>query len=69
MPYGDALFKEGFGNFGNELQKRETGVDVACALAGLLGKCGHIVSGHVEQTLEALRLLVWVNVGPLRVLD
>ncbi len=42
---------------------------MACALAGLLDQRGHVVAGHVEQTLEALRLLVRVHVDALRVLD
>jgi hypothetical protein len=66
---GDTFLKESLGNFGNQLQKRETGVDVARALAGLLDQSRHIVTGHVEQTLEALGLLVRVNVGPLIIFD
>ncbi len=46
---GDAILCERFGHFGNQLQEREPGVDVAGALAELVGKRGHIVAGHVEQ--------------------
>ena len=38
-------------------------------LAGLLDQRAHVVAGHVEQALETLRLLVGVDVDPLRVLD
>jgi len=33
---GDALLSERFGHSGDELEKRQTGVDVACALTRLL---------------------------------
>ena len=36
MAGGDALLGERLRNFGDELQERQTGVDMACALAGLL---------------------------------
>ncbi len=51
------------------MQKRQARVDVACALAGLLDQRGDVVAGHIEQTLEALRLFVGVHVDALRVLD
>ena len=69
MAGGDALLGERLRNFGDELQQRQTGVDMACALAGLLDQSRDIVTGHVEQALEALRLLVRVDINPLRVLD
>jgi hypothetical protein len=69
MAGGDASLGEGLGHRGDELQEGQTRVDVAGALAGFLDQRGNIVAGDVEQTLEALRLLVWVNVYALRVLD
>ena len=65
MAGGDALLGERLRDFGDELQERQTGVDMACALAGLLDQSRHIITGHVEQALEALRLLVRMNVDPL----
>ncbi len=47
MAGGDALLGECLGNFGNELQKRETRIDVAGTLAGLLDKGGHVVTGQI----------------------
>ena len=47
MTGGNALLDERFGNVGNELQKRETRIDVAGALAGLLNEGGHVVTGQV----------------------
>ena len=49
--------------------KSETGVDVAVAFAGLLGKRGNVIAGKVEKPLETLRLLVRVHVDALGVLD
>ena len=69
MAGGNALLGERLRNFGDELQERQTGVDMACALAGLLDQSRHIVTGHVEQALEALRLLVRVDINPLGVFD
>jgi hypothetical protein len=66
---GDALLGERLGHSGDELQEGQTGVDVACALARLLDQGGNVVAGDVEQALEALRLLVRVNVYALAVLD
>jgi hypothetical protein len=66
---GDAFLGECLGHRGDELEKRQTGVDVACALAGLLDQGRNVMAGNVEQTLEALRFLVRVNVHALRVLD
>jgi hypothetical protein len=51
------------------LQEGQPGVDVAGALAGLLDQSGNVIAGDVEQALEALRLLVRVNVHALAVLD
>jgi len=42
---GDSLLGERFGHCGDELQERETGVDVACALARLLDQCRNLVAG------------------------
>jgi hypothetical protein len=42
---------------------------MGCALAGFLDKRSHVVTGHVQQTLESLRFFVGVNVNALRVLD
>jgi len=69
MAGGDALLGERLRYRGDELQEGQTGVDVAGTLAGLLDQSGNVVAGDVEQALEALRLLVWVNVYTLRVLD
>jgi hypothetical protein len=62
MAGGDALLGERLDHSGDELQERQTGIDMACALAGLLNQGGNVVAGDVEQTLEALRLLVGVNI-------
>ncbi|HEX4166606.1 MAG TPA: hypothetical protein VHZ55_14150 [Bryobacteraceae bacterium] len=48
MAGGDAFPRECLGYLGNELEKRETGVDVACALARLLDQSGYIVAREVE---------------------
>ena len=66
---GDPLGCKRLGDGWNELQERQTGVDVACTLARLFDQCGYIVAGHVEQALKALRLLVRVHVHTLRVFD
>ncbi len=63
------LLSEVLRNRGDELQQGQPGVDVRCALAGLLHQRGNVIAGHVEQALKALRLFVGVNVHPLRVLD
>jgi hypothetical protein len=47
MTRRDALFDECLGNIRDELQQRETGVDVACALAGFGDKRGHVIAGQV----------------------
>ena len=47
MAGGDALLHERLGDSGDELQERQTRVDVAGALAGLLDKRGHVVAGKV----------------------
>jgi hypothetical protein len=65
----DALLGERLGHSGDEFEKRQTGVDVACALARLLDQGGNVITGDVEQALKALRLLVRVNVHAMRVLD
>jgi hypothetical protein len=59
---------EGLGHSGDELEKRQTGVDMAGALAGLLHQGGNVIAGNVEQSLEALRLLVRMYVNSLAVL-
>ena len=69
MAGGNAFLGERFRHRGDELQEGQTGVDVACALARLLHQGGNVVAGDVEQALEALRLLVRVNVNTLAVLD
>ncbi|MGA7159115.1 MAG: hypothetical protein WBY53_19875 [Acidobacteriaceae bacterium] len=61
MAGGDALLRESLGHSGNELHEGQTGVDMACALAGLLDQSGNVIAGDVEQSLEALRLLVWMD--------
>ena len=66
---GNPFLGERFRHSGDELQEGETRVDVAYALAGLLDQGGNVVAGDVEQALEALRLLVRVNVYPLTILD
>ena len=53
---GDAFLGERSGYFGDELQERQTGVDVACALARLLDQGGYVVAGNVEQTLKSLEV-------------
>jgi hypothetical protein len=65
----DAFLRECLGYLGDQLKKRETGIDVACALAGLLDQSGYIIAGEVEQALEALRLFVRMNVDPLRIFN
>ena len=67
MAGGDALFDKCLGNAGDELQKGQSSVDVRCTLARFQNKRGHVVTGHVEQTLEALRLFVGMYVDALRV--
>ena len=64
---GDAFFDECLGNIGDELQQGQASVDVRCTLARFQNKRGHVVTGHVEQTLEALRLFVGMYVDALRV--
>ena len=54
---------------GMSCRERQTGVDVACALAGLLDQSGNIVAGQVEQALETLRLFVRMHVDALRIFD
>ncbi len=53
MAGGDALLCERFGHFWDELQERQTGVDVACALARLLNQRVNVVAGDVEQPLKS----------------
>jgi hypothetical protein len=67
MAGGDALLGERLRDCRNELQKGKPRVDMACALACLLNQSGNVVAGHVEQTLESLRLLVRVDIDTLRV--
>lgn len=69
MAGGDALLRKRFGHFGDELQKRQTSVDVACALACLLGQRCYVVTGKVKQALESLRLFVRMDIGALGVFD
>jgi hypothetical protein len=66
---GNALLSERLGHSGDELEKRPTCVDVACALAGLLDQSGNVIAGDVEQAVKALGLLVRVNIHALAVLD
>ena len=66
---GDEFSAERLRNCRDQLQQRQTSIDVGCALAGFVDQRGHVIAGHVEQTLEALRLFVGVNVDPLAVLD
>ena len=61
----DALLDECLGDIGDELQQRETGVDVACALAGFGDKRGDIVAGKVLETLKALRLFIRMDIDTL----
>ena len=65
----DALLREGLGYGGDQLQQRETSIDVARALAGLVYQRRHVVARQVEQALKTLCLLVWVHVDALRILD
>ena len=51
----DALGAECLGDGRDELEKRRTRIHVGGALAGFVDQRGHVVAGHVEQTLEALR--------------
>jgi hypothetical protein len=51
----DALGLEGLGHLRKKVQQREAGVDEPFALARLLGKGGGVITGQVEQPLEALR--------------
>ena len=53
---GDALMDERLGHFGDELQERQTGVDVACTLARLLNQRGNVVAGDVEQPPKSLEV-------------
>jgi hypothetical protein len=69
MAGGDAFFDECLGNVGDELQQGETSVDVRCTLARLQDKRGHVVTGHVEQALEAPRLFVRMHVQTLRIFN
>jgi hypothetical protein len=46
---------EGLGHIGNEVQQRKSRVDDAFSLAGLLSKGGRVITGQIEQPLEALR--------------
>lgn len=62
MAGGDTVAAECLGDGRNELQECKAGVDVACALACLLDQRGDIVTGHVEETLEALRLFIRAHV-------
>jgi hypothetical protein len=66
---GDALLRKRFGHFGNELQKRQAGVDVTCTLARFLYESGYVIAGKVEQALKPLRLLVRMDIGALGVFD
>jgi hypothetical protein len=66
---GDALLGERFGHFGDELQERQTGVDVACALARLLNQRGNVVAGDVEQPLKSFGFFVRMHVNAHRVFD
>ncbi len=69
MGCGDEVLAERLRNCRNQLQERQTRVHVGSALAGFLYQRGHVVTGHVEQALKALRFLVGVNVDALRVFD
>jgi hypothetical protein len=66
---GDPFLYERLGHCGNQVQERQAGVDVGSALAGFLDKGGDIVARQVQEVLEALRLLVRVNVHTLGVFD
>ena len=66
---GDAFLLKCLGNFGNELEQGETGVDKALAFAGFLCEGGYVITGEVKKPLEALRLLIGVHVYSLAVLD
>ena len=65
---GDEFCAERLGNRRDELQEGQAGVNLGGALARLLYQRGYVISGHVEQALEALRLLIRVNVYALAVL-
>src|SRR5882762_122561 len=69
MAGGNAFLNKCLCDFGDELQERQTSINVRCALARLQHERGHIVTGHVEQALEALRLFVWMDIDALRVFD
>ena len=66
---GDAFFDECLGNIGDELQQGQASVDVRCTLARFQDERGHVVTGHVEQALESLRLFVRMDIDALRVFD
>src|SRR5205823_8741983 len=66
---GDALLDERIGYFGDELQERQTGVDVACALARLLNQRCNVVAGDVEQPLKSFGFFVRMHVNTHRVFD
>ena len=69
MAGGDAFGAERLRYGRDELQKRQTRIDVGGALTGLVDQRGHVVTGHVEQALETLRLFVRMDVDALAVLD
>ena len=60
---------ERLGHFGDELQERQTGVDVACTLARLLNQRGNVVAGDVEQPPKSLGLFVRMHIDAHRVFD
>jgi len=65
----DAFLEKRLRNLGNELQERQTRIDMACALAGLLDQSGNVVAGNIEQTLKPLRLFEGVNVHALGIFN
>ncbi len=66
---GDAFLLKCLGNFGNELEQGESGVDKALAFAGFLCEGGYVISGEVKKPLETLRLLIGMHIDSLAVLD
>jgi hypothetical protein len=65
---GDAFLGERLRHGGDELEQRQTGIDMTCTLAGLLDQCGNVIAGDVEQALKALRFFIGVHIHALAVL-
>jgi hypothetical protein len=65
----DAFLHERYGHVGYELQERQTGVDMRCTLARLQDERGHVIAGHIEQSLETLCLFIRMHVYTLRIFD